>query len=265
MSRHLLFDLETIVKPELAASLATAFEVEVDDACGPIPIKKETVDGVKSHIEAFHPGIEWCRQHSLEEMDGKNRKGVKEALSSRISALENPIPTKWLVTPELQDIITIGTGDMEGLTEVWQFNPDESDHEEWITNALEEFWELYQSSPVLTCFNGTGFDIPILMMESKKRGITHPTFKIHSFTGMEHNLLDVMRARYGRDYRGLRASALAAGLPIEVDQEDTLVSGSNVAKAFEDGDYDLIETHCYVDIARLRQCCKAYDGIFFNL
>jgi hypothetical protein len=265
MSKHLLFDLETITKPEVAENLEAAFEVEVYGGIPNLDLKKSTVDNVKGLIEHRHPSREWCSQHVIAEMEGKNRKGVKDALTSRIEAIDDPIPKKWLVTPELQQIVTFGLSLGVDEPVVWQYREDESEYDEWLGIHMSEFWRMQKEHPVLTCFNGCNFDIPILMLESKRLGIKFPQIKVSSYRGVEYNLLDVMKARYGHDYRGLRASALAAGLPREVDAEDTLVSGANVALAYAEGRYEEIETHCRVDILRLQACCRKYDGVFFDM
>jgi len=265
MPKHLLFDLETIPKPEVAENLEAAFEVETYEGVARLDLKKATVDSVKGVIEHRHPSKEWCSQHVLAEMEGKNRKGVKDALTSRIEAIDNPIPKKWLVTPELQQIVTFGFSfGVDKPVQVLQYDGSQ-EYDLWLKESLDWFWTYLTDHPVLTCFNGCNFDIPILMLESKRLGIKFPQIKVSSYRGIEYNLLDVMKARYGHDYRGLRASALAAGLPREVDAEDTLVSGANVAMAYAEGRYGEIETHCRVDILRLQACCRKYDGVFFDM
>ena len=266
MPKHLLFDLETIPKLEVVENLRAAFELNVLWECIPIDLKKSTVDSIKAFIDEFSPDETWCKQHILAEIEGKNRKGVKDALHARVDALSNPIPKDWMVVPELQKIITFGVAEgVHDEPDVWQFEGTEDSYEDWLDDCLVEFWAMQKERQVLTCFNGCGFDIPILMLESKRLGIKFPQINCSSYRGMEYNLLDVMKARYGHSYKGLRASALAAGLPKEVDTEDTLVSGANVALAYEEGRYDEIETHCRVDILRLQACCKAWNGIFFNM
>ncbi len=268
MSGHLLFDLETIPDPVIMTSVRTAFEPVVDKSFSlDCKIKDLTIDQLKDVINDFNPSIEYCCELRKEESEAKKpRRGAVDALSSRINLLNDPVPDKYKVLPEVQRIITFGVGDAEDTTEVWQFDPGKcGDYDDWVKFHLVQFWEMHRKSPILTCFNGLGFDIPILMMESKRLGVKCPQFKIHSYTGMEHNVLDVMRARYGRDYKGLRVSALAAGFPTGEDRVDTLVTGANVANAYANGDYDQIATHCHVDIARLRYLCKVYNGVFFNL
>lgn len=266
MSKHLLFDLETIPKPEVVENLGAAFDLDAFPDCDPIELKKSTVDSVKLFIDEFSPDEDWCKQHIREEKKGKNRKGVKDALYARVDALSNPIPKDWLVAPELQKIITFGLSlGVHDEPDVWQFEGSEDSYEDWLDDCLVEFWAMQKERQVLTCFNGCGFDIPILMLESKRLGIKFPQINCSSYRGMEYNLLDVMKARYGHSYKGLRASALAAGLPREIDAEDALVSGANVAQAYADGRYEEIEAHCRVDILRLQACCKAWDGIFFNM
>lgn len=262
--KHLLFDLETIHCSERIHSIKEVFKPEVDhDYDYDCVLKKMTVDEIDEIVNTKHPSVECCRRMLEEEIENKNRKGAIKVLNARIDSLGDPVPTKWKVAPELQRIITFGVGTMEeGSNDVWQFDGHGS-LDDWTRRHLVAFWERYLELGILTCFNGISFDIPVLLMESKRLGVTCPHFKLHSFTGIEHNVLDVMRARYGREWKDLRTSALAAGLPLAEELRDELVSGANAARAFEEGRYDLIERHCDVDINRLRCLCNAYNGIFF--
>jgi hypothetical protein len=267
MSDYLLFDLETGPKQDVLDNIATAYEPEVNDTLeviDPKVLAKTGVDALKSLIEDSNPGLEWLSVMFGEEKIGKNRKGAVEAFEKRIKTLENPLPDKWRVAPETQQIITFGwsKGPDEGVL-VDQYEPNEGIYEDWITAGLHRFWDM--AHDVKVCgWNITGFDIPILMMESAKRGMYHGHYNIHSFTGVEENMMDLMRVRHGREYKKLRDSALAVGMPVAEDKEDDLMTGANVARAYVAGEYDRIARHCRVDITRLQYLFRAYQGVFFT-
>jgi hypothetical protein len=266
MSEYMLFDLETAPNQEILDNIETAYEPEVNEdleLLDPAVLAKTGIDPLKRIIDDGLPGLAWLATTFGEERNGKNRKGAIEALEKRISLLEYPLPDKWRVAPESQEIITFGWamgGDGEVIVE--QYDPEKGDYEDWIRPQLEAFWDM-MSGKVACGWNVTGFDIPILLLESHKRGIRHRRYKIHSFSGVEENMLDLMRARYGRDYKKLRDSALAVGMPTEEDKEDDLVTGANVAKAYRSGECDRIARHCRVDIVRLKYLFNAYRGVFF--
>jgi hypothetical protein len=266
MSDYLLFDLETVRNDSLLENLKVAFDLNPDESVEDIDLKKMTVDDVKQFIEARNPDITWLYIHYEMETGGKNRKGVKDALMSRIALLEDPVPDKWKSTPELQEIVTIGMADgPDDEIEVLQYEGDDvtgDEYDEWITESLTTLQER-RGSRKLCGWNITGFDIPIIMMASTAYGVDCPNYKVHSFSGVEHNMLDLMKARWGRDWRKLRESALAVGMPSFEDAEDELVTGSRVAEAFANGEYDLIKGHCQVDLRRLQHLFHAYEGLFF--
>lgn len=266
MSDYLLFDLETVCNDSLLENLETAFDLKPDESVEDIDLKKATVDDVKQFIEERNPGRVWLGDHYLGEVDGKNRKGIKEAIMSRIALLDDPVPDKWKATPELQEIVTIGMSDGPYKeVEVLQYEGESvgsKEYDEWITDSLARFHER-RGSRKLCGWNITGFDIPIIMMVCDVYGVTCPNYKIHSFSGIEHNMLDLMKARWGRDWRKLRESALAVGMPSREDAKDELVTGSRVADAFSRGEFDLIKEHCRVDIVRLQHLFDAYQGLFF--
>ena len=262
MPDYLLFDFETIPNKEAMDNLRVAYEPEVRDAAE-VSLSKMTIEDVKSFIERGKPHREWITSHIEQELDSKKpRKGVIDALNERIRLLEDPIPDKWKVAPELQLITTFGFSEgPHSEVVVWQFDGD-IPYDQWVRDSLVTFTEAARGA-VLAGWNIAGFDIPILMHQSRVRGINSPVYNIHSYSGKEWNMLDIMKARFGRDLKKLRDTALVLGMPREIDSEDTLVTGSNVAKAYEAGDYESIKNHCRVDILRLQRVFNSYQGLYF--
>jgi len=270
MDEYLLFDIETRPNQRLLENLRHAYEIETNEDIEVQNMSTLTVDKVKSLIARENPSIAWLELHYLREHEGKARKGVFDELNKRLDTLRNPIDKKWLTTPETQQIITIAWSQgPDGEIEVRQYEQDEADgsdyginYDEWLTDTLSDFWGLAKRTKICG-WNSAGFDIPVLMQESRKLQIPYERYKIHSFSGVEYNMMDLMKVRFPRDWRGLRPSAMAVGMPPEDDAVDTLVSGANVAKAYRNGDYDSIATHCRVDIRRLQYLFKAYQGLYF--
>lgn len=262
MAEYLLFDIETRPNEASLENLRHAYEIEVDEDCPALDLGKSTVDKTKSFVESNRPSQEWCEKHIVAEVAGKDRKGVKDAIYDRIKLLRNPVDKKWFTTPETQEIITIAWSEgPEGDIVVRQYE-DDCRYLDWLKETLEEFWELARRTKICG-WNSAGFDIPVLMQESRKLSIPYERYKIHSFSGVEHNMMDLMKVRFPRDWRGLRASAMAVGMPPEQDAIDTLVTGANVAEAYRIGDYGLIAQHCMVDIMRLQYLFRAYEGLYF--
>tara|TARA_R110000824_G_scaffold526_11_gene3382 strand:+ start:690 stop:1478 length:789 start_codon:yes stop_codon:yes gene_type:complete len=262
MADYLLFDIETRPNQGLLDNLRHAYEIETNGNVEVQEMDKLTVDKVKKLIENENPSIAWLELHYMREHDGKARKGVFDELDKRLKVLRNPVDKKWFVTPETQEIITIAWSEgPDGKVVVRQYE-DENDWLGWISETLEEFWDLAKRTKICG-WNSAGFDIPVLMQESRKIGIPYQRYKIHSFSGVEHNMMDLMKVRFPRDWRGLRASAMAVGMPPGEDAVDTLVTGANVAEAYRIGNYGLIAQHCMVDIVRLQYLFRAYEGLYF--
>lgn len=268
MADYLLFDIETAPKEDVLENIRPAFEPEANSGIPEMDLDKAGVEDVKTTIAVSQPDELWVRSHQfLERARKKPRKGVLDALQTRLNEFEDPVPKKWRLAPEAQQIITLGYSlGPDGDVIVDQYDPD-TDYEEWLKRILVTFWGNAAKAKVCG-WNITGFDIPVLMMESRKRGLKSfslkfSSYKVHSFSGNEHNMLDLMKVRYPREYRGLRPSALSVGMPASIDAEDTLISGANVARAYENGDGELIANHCRVDIIRLQWLFRAYDELFF--
>jgi len=270
MTDYLLFDIETRPNQPMLDNLRHAYEIETNDDVEDQEMSKLTVEKVKSLIVRENPSVAWLEVHRLQEHEGKARKGVLDEIDRRADTLRNPIDKKWFTTPELQQVITVAwSKGPNAEIEVRQYEQDDDDtsdyginYDEWLIDTLSDFWSLAKRAKICG-WNSAGFDIPVLMQESRKLGTPYERYKIHSFAGVEHNMIDLMKIRFPRDWRGLRASAMAVGMPIEEDAVDTLVTGTNVARAYQDREYDKIATHCRVDIVRLQYLFRAYQGLYF--
>jgi len=264
--KHVLFDLETAPSEELRANVTASFIEDHPDLMAPSEswVKTQTEADIKEFISNANPDEAWLAGAIASEIQGKNRKGVAKVLADRIDVLADPLPGKWQAIPELQEIITLGySKGCDGVVTVRQYDEVEDNYDDWIVNTLEEYWELAAERPVCG-WNITGFDLPVIILQSTRYNVRmRRQYNIHSFTGKETHYLDLMKARFGRDWRKLRQSALAVGMPFSVDQEDGLSSGANVADAFLDGRYHEILEHCRIDIIRLQYLYRAYQGLFF--
>lgn len=270
MHDYLLFDIETRPNEMLMERLRYAYAIETNEDVKDIDMSKLTVDKVKGLIERENPCVPWLEIHLKKEYEGKNRKGVSDEIKKRLNALRNPVDKKWSTTPETQQVITLAwSKGPDGEIDVRQYAQCPSDqsvyginYDEWAADTMSDFWKLARDTKICG-WNSASFDIPVLMQESRKLGIPYERYKIHSFAGVEHNMIDLMKVRFPRDWRGLRPSAMAVGMPIEEDAVDTLVTGANVARAYQDREYDKIATHCRVDIVRLQYLFRAYQGLYF--
>ena len=270
MQNYLLFDIETRPNEMPLERLRYAYAIETNEDVDEVDMSKLTVDKAKGLIERENPCIAWLEDHLRKECEGKNRKGVSDEIKKRLNLLRNPVDKKWFTTPETQQVITLAWSEgPNGEVEVRQYEQDGDDdsvygihYDEWAADTMSDFWKLARKAKICG-WNSAGFDIPVLMQESRKLGIPYERYKIHSFAGVEHNMIDLMKIRFPRDWRGLRASAMAVGMPIEEDAVDTLVTGSRVAEAYRNREYGKIATHCKVDIVRLQYLFRAYQGLYF--
>jgi len=262
-----LFDIETVIDPAVEERLKVAFKEERFEL-KPL-YGKYTVKDVEEWAKR-KPTEKSCQlMKSQEEGLDKPRSGAIKTLNDEIKRCQSGIPDKWLVAPELQRIVCIGSSDgFDGEVEVDSYDGSDigsKSHSEWEAEAVNRF---YQSliGKRLFGWNILNFDLPVMMLIAARNNIERTrVYNLSSFKGVESNVVDVMKARDSRNYKGLRASALAVGMPVNIDEMDPLGSGSKVSEAIKTKEGRVsIAKHCMVDITRLQYTCRAYDGLFFS-
>lgn len=114
--------------------------------------------------------------------------------------------------------------------------------------ALRMFWQTYgQQFTKLVTFNGTRFDLPVLIMRSIYLDVDYPDVQIKPEWRSPHldlyEVLSVQGARDRKDVKSLRFYAKRFGFGT-LDK----VEGSQIAQLVAEGKWDEVEAHCLSDL-----------------
>ena len=115
-----------------------------------------------------------------------------------------------------------------------------------MLNLLWEQWAAHQrGNPMLVTFNGLGYDIPMLLRRSLYLGIKAPYIACDRFKHPQViDLMAVLSMDGKLRMRGLQFYLQRFGYPASGQD----MTGADVAKAYEAGDWTAIATHCRMDV-----------------
>jgi len=163
-----------------------------------------------------------------------------------LSALE----TAWLnanlpFKPELQRIVSLAVAwiaDDGTLQRLRTLGPDEPD-------ALREFFHAMTLHPVLTGWNTSGFDLPVLLTRALVHHISVGEFYTHGdylkrYVDRSHRDLMDLQSHYGATARlSLDEMAAVLGIPGKLTTH-----GNEVSTLYQAGDLATIHAYCQHDV-----------------
>jgi len=173
-------------------------------------------------------------------------------------------------TPEWIEVVGISVAfNDKPPRSAWVGEPDGDGELYTEERLLESFWEMNTKSPILVSFNGSGFDIPVILHRSAMLGVmpTRNLYDIKPWDTETH--IDVMYQRWPKMHRGrmgLKELGKTLKLPLPVwahmlDTDGGEVGGMYLA-ALDSGDFTQPKSYGMMDIYLTRELARLWGGYF---
>lgn len=154
---------------------------------------------------------------------------------------------KAALHPDLCRVVAIGALDeaMIAAGKAPLVNVCRDEKEE--VNALIDFWKLF-GAQVLVGYHCIDFDLPVLLRRSLYLGVDAPHFDLNKYRPSS-NVVDLLQllSFHGKfDYWTLTAYCRRFGLAVDDDD----VTGSDIARLVEEGNWEAVRQHCQRDVQK---------------
>jgi len=208
----------------------------------------------------------WLEQVEECERKGKDRKGLCDAIEScrkakgEVAEATSVRLKKMSVTPEMCRIVAMGWAvnneDPTSLV-VGQELADAPGVTVGERYILDTFWSLAARNCTVIGWNVLDFDLIVLLIRSILLDV--PSLRIISLHPWNnHDVLDLMRVRYGNRYGGLKSFARMLGIGIPAEGVD----GSQVLELFASSQLDRIGEYVRSDVSITRLAHRQMSGYF---
>lgn len=267
----LFFDLETVPNPDILQHLdlpplrEPPRETPADDLPDPYAVTGEAVHSLVTFLDQHHPDSEWIGALMDAELNGKNRKGIFDAIKHHEQDVlkihgESDKRRKLLATtPEYCRIVALGMAEGDGESDARSWSPDDNaDAEAYM---LEYFWDVSTRCNPLVGYNIINFDLKVIMARSCILGVQ--PHRIIDMGWNSRDVLDLMRLRFGNQPPPpgapgkLKTLCKMYGIPIPAGDVD----GSQVEELWQNNPGKLRE-YVISDVEVTRNLYRRWRGYF---
>ncbi|HWA98585.1 MAG TPA: ribonuclease H-like domain-containing protein [Pirellulales bacterium] len=267
----LYFDIETVpdVEREHLFGLDPVPPVPAESDLSACPdvaqVAAGTANDIKAALRKIVAPSAWLDKLAETERSGKDRSGVHELIAAAREVRQRAIEAQadriklLSTTPEFCKIAAIGWA--VGNEVPCSLVLGEGDITE--RDLLEAFWERAGDGGQLVCFNGLGFDLPVIFVRSAILGV--PSSRSLDMKPWGRDVLDVYFGRFGsrgssgKD-RPARLKDLARLYGIDVPAEG--VDGSQVHELMQT-DPAKVGEYVRSDVEVLRSLHRKLSGYFW--
>ena len=262
----LYFDLETVPDEErmhlfeLDPLPELLPETPLANLMAPEEFLSQTLDVIRKWLETHNPPAAWLATIETTERQGKNRKGLMEAIgecrnaAAVVAAAAAERQKLMSITPEYCRIVAVGAarGDAEINGAVVGLNGITEE------DLIESLWLAIDECGPLVGFNVLWFDLPTLFIRSAILGVK-PAKRL-DLKAWGNDVVDLAKSRFPSATpkgMGLKTLARLYGIPVSAGDTD----GSDVYRLWKEEPAKLAE-YVKSDVEITRKLHRFYAGFF---
>lgn len=148
--------------------------------------------------------------------------------------------------PDLARIVALGYGEADGSDHVILCR-DEAMEAATLEALAKQIVNSAGVQRTIIGFNSYGYDMPVLMRRAQYLGVSFPVLSVDRYRSSHIDLMQVLSFRGAIKAHSLGFYAARFGFPMAAD-----VQGSEIPALVKAGDWQAIEAHCRLDLAKTR-------------